>query len=364
MKILLLGDYSGLHLTLSEGLRILGHEVTVASDGDGFKNYYRDIDIKRESSNFKDTLSNLWTIYSNLRNFKGYDVVQIVNPCFTTQNIRVNIELYRFLRRHNKKIFLGAFGDDYFWIRACLEQKYRYSEFYIGDSENVRTQSDYLKENWLGTKRQDANIEIAESCNGIVACLYEYYEAYKDLYGEKLQYIPLPVNTAEVQLAKLPPVDRINFFIGINKARNEFKGTDILYEVVQQIAKSYPKDVRVTKVESVMYSEYLSRIEDAHVVLDQLYSYSPAMNGLLTLALGKVLVSGGEPEMYELLSEYKNRPIVNVFPSANDIYSKLESLVLNRDTLEQRAKDGRLFVEDHHNYIKVAQQYLDFWNSK
>lgn len=364
MRILLLGDYSGLHLTLSEGLKILGHEVVVASDGDGFKDYHRDIDLKRKSSELKDTLLNLLTISSNLRNFKGYDIVQIINPCFTTQNIRVNIELYRYLRRHNKKIFLGAFGDDSFWIKACLSQKYKYSEFYIGEAKNTRTQSDFLIENWIGTKREDANIEIAESCNGIIACLYEYYEAYKDLYGEKLRYIPLPVNTEKVQPIELPSTDKINFFIGINKARNEFKGTDLLYEVVQQIIRSYPNDSKVTKVESVIYSEYLNRIKDAHVVLDQLYSYSPAMNGLLTMALGKVLVGGGESAMYNLLQEEKLRPIVNVYPDQYDIYKKLEELVTQKDTINQRAIDGRLFVEKHHDYIKVAQQYLDFWNSK
>ena len=42
MKILLLGEYSNVHHTLAEGLRVLGHEVTVASDGDGWKGYDRD----------------------------------------------------------------------------------------------------------------------------------------------------------------------------------------------------------------------------------------------------------------------------------------------------------------------------------
>lgn len=364
MKILLLGDYSGLHLTLSEGLKILGHDVTVASDGDGFKNYRRDIDLKRKSSTLKDTVSNLLTIYSNLDNFRGYDIVQITNPCFTTQNIRVNIELYRYLRRHNKKVFLGAFGDDYFWIKACLDQKYKYSEFYIGNTKNERTKSRHLEENWLGTKRQDANIEMAESCNGIIACLYEYYEAYKESYSDKLTYIPLPVNIGEVRLRELPPLAKINFFIGINKARNEFKGTDLLYEVVQQLVLTHPADACITKVESLMYSEYLSHIQGAHIVLDQLYSYSPAMNGLLTMALGKVLVGGGEPDMYDLLQESTLRPIVNVYPDKEDIYKKLEDLVLHKDRIAERAKAGRNFVEKHHDYMKVVQQYLDFWNSK
>lgn len=47
MKILLLGEYSNVHATLADGLRRLGHEVTVASNGDFWKDYPRDIDFSR-----------------------------------------------------------------------------------------------------------------------------------------------------------------------------------------------------------------------------------------------------------------------------------------------------------------------------
>ena len=37
MKILLLGDFSAVHKNLKDGLLELGHDVVLASDGDGFK---------------------------------------------------------------------------------------------------------------------------------------------------------------------------------------------------------------------------------------------------------------------------------------------------------------------------------------
>ncbi|SHF51569.1 glycosyltransferase family protein [Dysgonomonas macrotermitis] len=364
MKILLLGEYSGLHLTLAEGLKYLGHQVTVASDGDGFKNYYRDIDLLRKSSGLWDTAVGLKRIIANLPKFKGYDIVQIINPCFTTQNIEVNLKLYRYLKRHNYKVFLGAFGDDYYWLKACLDKKFRYSEFNIGDHENNLSYNQKIRHDWLETKRKDANIEIAETCNGIIACLYEYFEAYKDQYNDKLAYIPLPVNTKKIISRPIPITDQINFFIGINKARSEFKGTDMLYRALTSLQKNYPDDVRILKAESVDYSEYLRLISDAHVVLDQIYSYSPAMNGLLTMALGKVLVGGGEPEMYSLSGEDSNRPVINVYPAEESIYHSLESVIRQKFDLPTYGLDSRRFVDTHHNYIKVAQQYLDFWGSK
>ena len=48
MKVLLLGEYSNVHATLAKGLRDLGHEVTLASNGDFWKNYHRDIDLSRK----------------------------------------------------------------------------------------------------------------------------------------------------------------------------------------------------------------------------------------------------------------------------------------------------------------------------
>ena len=48
MKILLLGEYSNVHATLAEGLRKLGHQVTVLSNGDFWKNYPRDINLVRK----------------------------------------------------------------------------------------------------------------------------------------------------------------------------------------------------------------------------------------------------------------------------------------------------------------------------
>ena len=47
MKILLLGEYSNVHWTLAEGLRRLGHCVTVASNGDFWKDKEKQIKIQK-----------------------------------------------------------------------------------------------------------------------------------------------------------------------------------------------------------------------------------------------------------------------------------------------------------------------------
>jgi glycosyltransferase involved in cell wall biosynthesis len=362
MKILLIGEYSNLHWTLAQGLKKLGHEVTVASDGDGFKQYQRDIDLIRKSSSPKDTANTLLTILKNLKNFRGYDVVQLINPCFTQLNIAINKYLYRYLKKHNKTVFLGAFGIDSVWVRSVSDNKtFRYSEFFVNGQENKLADNNSIKNTWLDNAYEALNKEIADSCDGIIACLFEYHAAYKPHYEQKLCYIPLPINTDRIQLSISRPEDKIRFFLGINKARSSFKGTDRLHQGLLALQQKYPNEVELNVAESVCYEEYTQLLAASHVVIDQLYSYTPAMNGLIALAMGKTLVSGAEPEMYQLLDEETNRPIVNVFPSEEDIFNKLEYIVSNKDKLPQWSLDGRLFVETHHQYMTVAQQYLDFW---
>ena len=56
MKILFIGEYSNVHWTLAQGLRKLGHQVTVLSNGDFWKNYPRDIDLTRSYTKWGNIL--------------------------------------------------------------------------------------------------------------------------------------------------------------------------------------------------------------------------------------------------------------------------------------------------------------------
>lgn len=366
MRILLVGEYSRLHYTLAEGLRILGHEVVVASDGDGFKNYPRDIDLTRRGSGVINSLTSLISVVKKVSNLEGYDIIQVINPCFTTQNIRINQYLYKQLKKKNKKVFLGAFGDDSFWVRACMSNTvFKYSEFFVGGQSTNLEYNKTLIRKWIHGVCNTANDAMAKSADGIIACLYEYYKSYEPFYPDKLIYIPLPVNTDIITfnpIEKIP--QKVKFFIGINKDRSEYKGTDIMEKALDDLLMKYPDQVIVNKVESVSYDLYQKMMADSHVVLDQLYSYSPAMNALLAMAQGKIVVGGGEPEMYELLGEFDNRPVINVYPTRDSVFTQLENLVLNKDLIPKVSKRSYDFVQKNHNYISVASQYLDFWSDK
>ena len=365
MKILLIGEYSNVHWTLAEGLRMAGHEVCVVSNGDFWKDYRRDISLTRRYTKLGG-ISYMFKLYSLLPFLRGYDIVQLINPMFLELKAERIAPIYRYLKKHNRKIFLGAFGMDAYWVEACTRKPhiFRYSDFNIGDKAIINDYTTEQAADWKDTPKAQLNHTIAQECNGIIAGMYEYHTAYKERYGNKLAYIPMPMNLDNTT----PPVKRkeekIKFFIGIQKSRSQYKGTDIMLRALLRIKENYPDRCEILKAENVPFEEYSRMIEDCDVLLDQLYGYSPGMNALLALAKGKIVVGGAEEEYYELLNEKQLRPMVNVTPDEEDVYKKLEQLILTPKSISHMQEDSYTLVKKHHDYRRVAKMYLDFWNSK
>ena len=110
--------------------------------------------------------------------------------------------------------------------------------------------------------------------------------------------------------------------------------------------------------------EYIERMLGSHVILDQLYSYTPATNALIAMAQGIVAVSGAESEYYDFIGETKCRPIINVSPLVEgDISEKLLWIIKNKHLLPSLSRMSREFVLKHNDSEKVAKRHLEFWNN-
>ena len=367
MRILLLGEYSNLHNTLATALRALGHEVRLVSDGDDWKGYKQDVCLRRKSTKPIDTLHYLLRLHREMRNWHGYDVVQLINPVhFIDLKAERGILIYDYLRKHNKKIFLGAFGDDTFYIRnSYIDRPLRYCDFYTPTHEVTHSWNQSNIDNWLHNAGMVHSCQhIAQTCDGIIAALYEYYVAYTSSeWRDKTTFIPLPIAFPPViQKSDVDVIpQKLRFFIGIQRLRTQLKGTDILLQVAKELESRYPDRMEVIVAENLPFDEYLQLMASCDVLLDQIYSYTPAMNALQAMAMGLVVVSGGEEEQYELLGEHDLRPIVNVLPDVDDIRTKLESLILHPERIPLLRTQGIEYIRRHHSAGSIAQKYLSVY---
>ena len=197
--------------------------------------------------------------------------------------------------------------------------------------------------------------------DGIIAGLYEYYASYKPYFESKLKFIPFPIDLSTVTPKTATPHERVRFFIGIQKSRSQYKGTDIMLRALERVVGEYPEKAEMIKVESVPFEKYQNLMNSSDVILDQLYSYTPAMNALVAMAKGLVVVGGGEEENYEILGEKELRPIINVLPNEESVYNELKNLVIHSERIPELSRQSVEYIHKYHDADKVAQQYVNFW---
>ncbi|MBR5331794.1 MAG: hypothetical protein IKV32_00635 [Muribaculaceae bacterium] len=366
MKILFLGDASNYHHTLANALAKMGHEVTVASHGSYWMNTRRDIDISRPCSG-KLGGALLWAKFNTIlrNNLKGYDVVHISNPTFLDLRPHRNREIFDRLKRNNGRVFLTALGTDSHFVEMCCatDSPLRYSEWQIDGKPGPIIDK---KAKWLNLELYDHCRYIYDNIDGVVTALYEYdLSARRILTNDMVAYGGIPIDTKAITpqyIDNTPEI--ITLFLGRHRNRQAEKGTDHIENVAKRIVEKYPTQCQLDIVENLPYNEYLARLRKAHIVMDQLYSFTPATNALLAMAMGLNTLSGGEEDFYRFINENELRPIINAIPNDDALYKTLEEVILHPEIIVKRSKEGRKFVEKHNDSKIVAQRFIDFWQTK
>lgn len=359
MDILFLGDYSNFHVSLAKELRQLGHRAIVVSSGSRCMDTERDINLIRKPGKWGG-LKYAGRVWSLLPKMSNFDVVQLINPSFLDLKPAKIRYFFNELRRRNKMIALSMAGNDSVFVKECCEaQTFRYSEFRIGtELAPFAIVNPNVEVNWQTNEMLGFCQYIYNNVDCAISCLYEYQKVGAKYLGEKLGYIGIPIDVENIKYEPLHIEDKINIAVGIKSEYMSFKGTDRLLNVAKKIEQMFSDKCRVFVLKDLPYNEYMKKLKNSHIVLDQLYSYTPATNALGAMAMGKVVVSGAEPEFYDFINEHELSPIVNVLPNDDDIYNKLLSLINDRDALKRRGEQSRLFVERHNSAHLVVERYI------
>lgn len=360
MKILLFGEYSNVHHTLCEALRRAGHEVLLISDGDGWKNYPRDIDLRRRFSGPLGSLLYVAKLLTLLPKLRGFDVVQLINPDYMYLKSRWNRWLFDYLKHHNRMISLGCFGDDYYVVSRMQDDQYlEYTDFYAKGQLIDHPPNRQRIRNWCESPKKELTEYIVAKADCLLACLYEYYKVYDTLeFHSKLHYMPLPVEPCYDSAATKSPV---RVLLAVQPERTQAKGTDQIAKLLNRLAEAHPAEIDLHTIESVPFEQYCQEIEKTDVIVDQLYSYTPAMTALEAMRRGKVVVSGGE--RYELEGVTYQAPCINLRPFEDEEnYHILEDSLLDVKKIAQLSVDSQAYVRQYHLADDVARKCVEIWN--
>lgn len=153
---------------------------------------------------------------------------------------------------------------------------------------------------------------------------------------------------------------RINIFHGITRAKE--KGSDIVIDALEKVSKCFPERVFVNVVSHIPLREYLLQMSQSDIVIDQCYAYSYGMNAIEALAMGKVVLSGNEPNnMKEFGIDYC--PVINIRPSVDDIVEKLKQLVNDPTRIKEISNQSKHYVSQIHNCENIANKYIELFES-
>lgn len=360
MKILLLGEYSGLYTELSRGLRALGHEVFTASTGDGARNYSADFRWDSKFKNGIGAIDSLTRLYANRHLLTGFDVVQVITPMLLSTWKGLNLRLFKFLKENNKKLFISGAGLAYVGFNYWYDQKEsKYYNYVMGPINACREQG---KEFHLLAKNRERQIkeelDIMDLVDGYIAIMYEYVEYYKD-HPAYLGCLPIPIDVSKYEYRPNIVKDgKVVFFHG--KSRPS-KGGKYIMGAFDKLKDKYAKYAEFVAEGGLPFDEYVRLLQRTNVVLDDANAYSLGLNSLYSMVQGRVVMGGAEPVADAALG-YEYNPALNLKADVDYISNQIEWVLDNKNKLEELGYQSRKLVEDYHECKKVAAKYLELWN--
>ena len=290
---------------------------------------------------------------------KGFDVVQLINPHFLSLKPEKLKYFFNLLKKNNRSVFLTLAGNDFHFVDACINSDmFRFSEFRVGKSPtefDVHTRHSAL---WTQPVCRDYAEYIYDNIDGAMSLLPEYDMASRPALGERLDFTNLPIDLSQYEFNPIQDPEKIKLFIGIKGGMKVQKGTGLLLEMCNRIEQRYPELCEVECVSNLSLKEYLKRMSKSHIVLDQLYSYSPGMNALQAMALGRIAATGGQPEYYDYINQ-DSHPLIPLSPlkTMDEWEDVLLNLMQNPAKLHEMSVEGRRLVERNNDIRLVADRF-------
>jgi len=367
MNIVIIGEFSGLSKNLSDGFYQNGHECFIFSYGDGYKKIslgHKGHIIKSYNSKFGKLLFGTLEKYKlrkyvrKLSKTQLFDVVIVLNPSFLKRKFffwdtRFTEKMIMRLVKDPAQIYMLACGNDIVFYDYWIHKKTRsYDMIKLCEKQFTHPIQKLLHK------------EYSKFIHKIIPTTFDYAQAWRcSCYAKGFRVfpmIPMPVNLDNFKVANSIE-EKIVVFHGLN--RPLFKGTSYIAEAMNRLEKEYPDKVVCIIKGNLPYVEYVKILEKTNIVIDQVYGFSPGMNALFSMAMGKVVL-GGNGDGFKKEMRTPDIPIIDICPDSNFIFNELEKLILNPSLILELSLKSRLYIEQYHDSRKVAKSYLDIFESE
>lgn len=359
MKILLIGEFSGVHTNLKKGLSSLGVDVTLFNGGDGFKQFATDWKLSTAENNFIDHIQKFFMQGYYYHKIIKYDVVQFIHP-----NALINLGFStRFINSILDKVPLTVLLS-----AGCDTQYARYAKK-LGIYPCPACKKFDLPNNTCYFENHKSKVyekNFLNKIDMIIPTTWEYMKIYTDYnhtyYSKVKPIIPFPIDI-DMSPINITNNKKLVIFHPLN--REGFKGTHIIREAFKILEEKY-HDIATFVIRGKMpidkYNQYVQ--EKVDILVDQLYGVSYGMGALYAMLQGKVVISGKRSS--EIMNDdrypmYANMPIYDLGTTVEEVVNSISKLIENKKHLNELKEHSRNYVIRYHDSTKIAKLYLELY---
>ncbi len=213
--------------------------------------------------------------------------------------------------------------------------------------------------NYLSDEMIFKNLELfAESMDAAIVQDYELYKYVIDYYkkkGKPVYVLPRFINSKAIR-PSYPEISSKAPMILHAPTHRGFKGSDIIEATIDRL-KQDGLALQYVNVEGACHRDTLNYYRQADIVIDQILCGAYGNVSVEAMAMGKAVVCYIRPDLVDL---YPGKlPIVSANP--DNLYEKLKYLILNPDERYRLGKEGREYVEKHHEGSRLVKDLIKIY---
>lgn len=252
-----------------------------------------------------------------------------------------NIDLY-ILKLFKKKIIMEYWGSD------CVQSDLKIAHYPDLTKEEFKEIYPNLDDN----ERRGKIDRVASFADVMIVSNYSMVEfvpnsivAQKSIDLEKTKYMGVS-SQVKVPLIVHAPTNQL------------IKGTKYILEAVENLKKKGLKfDFKL--IEQKTNQEAREIYKKADIIVDQLRLGDYGTFAVESMAMGKPVVCWVTDYLYE--KYFQDCPIVRA--NIKNIEKQLEKLINDSSLRQKLGEEGRVYVEKHHDSLKIAQELIDIYSN-
>ena len=340
-------EYCGIVSGLQKGFEKLGHEVksVIKKRGNYFNSKVYSIDLSNKSLGGK-ILHSFPIGGARIEQFfqtRKYKSVfnHVLNSDFFVyiwDSLLPDLKDIIELKRQGKKIFFLFIGSDVRFAPAFTQQfpeiNIPWSDYYI--KEDINRKLFYIR---TIEKYVDAIFSVPDQSGLQIRPFYH-------------MHLPLDVDSILFHY----PDNEIPEIVHVPSNR-ALKGTELIIRAMEECKKRNLK-FNFKIIENQPNLVVKEELQNTDIVIDQIYTNGPGMLGIEAMASGNALAT----KFLESYNAFK--PPVCYIDHTDILVSNMEKLIMDREYRREIAYNGRKFVEQNNDIIKIAERMLSIYDGK